>query len=314
MSLKPGISVVVPVFRSEQTLRELVRRVSSSIANQNFELILVDDESGDGTWQEISRICKLNSKVRGLRLGRNSGQQAALLAGVRSAQFSIVVTMDDDLQNPPEEIPKLLTALTESIDVVCGISTEVQQSFYRRLGSKFSRGLISSLLGFSDLTSMSSFRAFRTNLRDGFDSQLGPNISLDALLTWSTSRFGTAEVNHNVRAEGVSNYSHRKLIRFMIDIATSYSTLPLQFASYIGFLTVIFGLVLMSYVITGPLIFGVVVPGFALLASSITLFAGVQIMTLGILGEYVGKIHFRVMNKPTYLVTEIVGTNTTTDI
>lgn len=306
--------MVVPVFRSEQTLRELVRRVSSSIANQNFELILVDDESGDGTWQEISRICKLNSKVRGLRLGRNSGQQAALLAGVRSAQFSIVVTMDDDLQNPPEEIPKLLTALTESIDVVCGISTEVQQSFYRRLGSKFSRGLISSLLGFSDLTSMSSFRAFRTNLRDGFDSQLGPNISLDALLTWSTSRFGTAEVNHNVRAEGVSNYSHRKLIRFMIDIATSYSTLPLQFASYIGFLTVIFGLVLMSYVITGPLIFGVVVPGFALLASSITLFAGVQIMTLGILGEYVGKIHFRVMNKPTYLVTEIVGTNTTTDI
>ena len=314
MSLKPGISVVVPVFRSEQTLRELVRRVSSSIANQNFELILVDDESGDGTWQEISRICKLDSKVRGLRLGRNSGQQAALLAGVRSAQFSIVVTMDDDLQNPPEEIPKLLTALTESIDVVCGISTEVQQSFYRRLGSKFSRGLISSLLGFSDLTSMSSFRAFRTNLRDGFDSQLGPNISLDALLTWSTSRFGTAEVNHDVRAEGVSNYSHRKLIRFMIDIATSYSTLPLQFASYIGFLTVIFGLVLMSYVITGPLIFGVVVPGFALLASSITLFAGVQIMTLGILGEYVGKIHFRVMNKPTYLVTEIVGTNTTTDI
>ena len=306
--------MVVPVFRSEQTLRELVRRVSSSIANQNFELILVDDESGDGTWQEISRICKLDSKVRGLRLGRNSGQQAALLAGVRSAQFSIVVTMDDDLQNPPEEIPKLLTALTESIDVVCGISTEVQQSFYRRLGSKFSRGLISSLLGFSDLTSMSSFRAFRTNLRDGFDSQLGPNISLDALLTWSTSRFGTAEVNHDVRAEGVSNYSHRKLIRFMIDIATSYSTLPLQFASYIGFLTVIFGLVLMSYVITGPLIFGVVVPGFALLASSITLFAGVQIMTLGILGEYVGKIHFRVMNKPTYLVTEIVGTNTTTDI
>jgi glycosyltransferase involved in cell wall biosynthesis len=314
MNLKPGISVVVPVYRSERTLRELVSRISTSIIDQNFEIILVDDESGASTWQEISQICNLNSKVHGLRLGRNSGQQAALLAGVRFAHYSVVVTMDDDLQNPPEEIPKLLMALTESIDVVCGISTEVQQSFYRRLGSKFSRGIIASLLGFSDLTSMSSFRAFRTNLRSGFDSELGPNVSLDALLTWSTSRFGTTRVNHDMRAQGVSNYSLRKLMRFMIDIATSYSTLPLRFASYIGFMTVIFGLVLMSYIIAGPLIFGIVVPGFALLASSITLFAGVQIMALGIIGEYIGKIHFRVMNKPTYLVTEIIGTNSITDI
>lgn len=314
MSLTSGISVVVPVYRSERTLRELVNRISLTINKQQFEIILVDDASGDGTWQEISKICSLNSQVRGLRLGRNSGQQAALLAGIRSAQFSVVVTLDDDLQNPPEEIPKLLTALTDDVDVVCGISTKVHQNIYRRLGSKFSRGIISSLLGFDNLASMSSFRAFRTDLRNGFNSQLGPNISLDALLTWSTSRFGTTEVKHHVRAEGVSNYSLRRLIRFMIDIATGYSTLPLRLASYIGFITVIFGLALMSFVLVGPLILGVKVPGFALLASSITLFAGVQIMALGVIGEYIGIIHFRVMNKPTYLITEMIGTNSRTDI
>jgi len=313
-SLKSGVSVVVPVYRSERTLRELVNRISTSIANEHFEIILVDDASGDGTWQEISNICSLSSHVRGLRLRRNSGQQAALLAGVRSAQYSVVVTIDDDLQNPPEEIPKLLVALTGDLDVVCGISTNVKQNIYRRLGSKFSRGIISSLLGFSNLTSMSSFRAFRTELRNGFDSQLGPNISLDALLTWSTSSFGKTEVNHDGRAEGVSNYSFRKLIRFMIDIATGYSALPLQLAGFIGFATVIFGLALLSYILAGPLIFGVVVPGFALLATSIILFAGVQIMTLGIIGEYIGKIHFRVMNKPTYMITETIEKSAKTDL
>lgn len=314
MSLKSGISVVVPVYRSERTLRELVNRISTSIASEHFEIILVDDASGDGTWEEISKISTSIDHVKGIRFGRNSGQQSALLAGVRLARFSLIITIDDDLQNPPEEIPKLLVALTDDLDVVCGISTNVQQNIYRRLGSKFSRGMISSLLGFSNLTSMSSFRAFRTELRNGFDSQLGPNVSLDALLTWSTSRFGQTTVIHDARADGTSNYSVRKLIRFMIDIVTSYSALPLHLASIIGFATVIFGLFLMSYILAGPLVFGIVVPGFALLATSITLFAGVQIMALGIIGEYIGKIHFQVMNKPTYVITEIIGTNTITDI
>ena len=304
MVLSPGISIVVPVYRSKSTLSELVRRITDSIVNQNYEIILVDDASGDGTWEEVSKISTSNDYVKGIRLGRNSGQQSALLAGVRSARFSLIITIDDDLQNPPEEIPKLLAALTDDLDVVCGISTNVQQNIYRRLGSKISRGMISSLLGFSNLTSMSSFRLFRTELRIGFNAPLGPNVSLDALLTWSTSRFGVAEVAHSKRVEGSSNYSLRRLIRFMVDIATGYSVLPLQFATFIGFITIIFGLALMVFVLMGPLIFGVVVPGFAFLSSAITLFAGVQIMALGIIGEYIGRMHFRVMNKPTYVIAE----------
>lgn len=304
VELGRGLSVVVPVYRSERTLRKLVDRVSASVERQDFEIILVDDASEDGTWKEISAISKGNTNVKGLRLGRNSGQHGALLAGVRAAQFSTIVTLDDDLQNPPEEISKLVTALSPEIDVVYGISTKIKQNLYRRVVSKTARRFFSSTLGFSSAVSMSSFRAFRTELRTGFDSSLGPNISLDALLTWSTSRFTTTEVAHDQRAEGKSQYTFRKLVRFMIDMATGYSTLPLRMASTLGFTTVAFGLALLIFVVSRPLLSGGSVPGFPLLASSITIFSGVQIFLLGVLGEYIGRMHFRVMNKPTYMVAE----------
>ena len=311
MGLSQGLSVVVPVYRSERTLRTLVDRVSASLAKQDFEIILVDDASGDGTWREITTLAKANTRVKGLRLGRNSGQHSALLAGVRVARFATVVTLDDDLQNPPEEISKLLAALSVNVDVVYGVSTSIKQNFYRRLGSKVARKFFASMLGFGSAISMSSFRVFRTELRSGFDSSLGPNISLDALLTWSTSRFAVAEVAHDERAEGTSHYTFRKLVRFMMDMATGYSTLPLRMATAIGFTTIVFGLLLFVFVAGRPLIYGDAVPGFPMLASSITIFSGVQILLLGLLGEYIGRMHFRVMNKPTYMIAETTTQSTT---
>ena len=304
MTLSSGISVVIPVYRSEQTINELVSRVSNALKNHEFEIILVDDDSGDGSWQEISSLSKENPNIRGIRLGRNSGQHGALLAGVRIAKFETTVTLDDDLQNPPEEIEKLTSGLKPGIDVVYGISTEIKQSFYRRLGSTLVRKFFSSALGFNSAVTMSSFRAFRTVLRDGFNTQLGPNISLDALLTWSTTRFAVAKVRHDERKIGSSHYTLRKLVRFMIDMTTGYSSLPLRLATAIGFTTIGLGFVLLLYVVGRPLLSGGSVPGFPLLASSIIIFSGVQIFLLGVLGEYIGRMHFRVMNKPTYMIAE----------
>jgi undecaprenyl-phosphate 4-deoxy-4-formamido-L-arabinose transferase len=295
---------VVPVYRSEQTLKELVSRISSALQKFDFEIILVDDASGDGSWKEISSLAKENLNVFGLRLGRNSGQHGALLAGVRTAKFETTVTLDDDLQNPPEEIEKLISSLKQGVDVVYGVSSEIKQKFYRRLGSNLVRKFFSSALGFNSAVTMSSFRAFRTNLREGFSTQLGPNISLDALLTWSTTRFAVAEVRHDMRKMGKSHYTFRKLVRFMIDMTTGYSALPLRLATSIGFVTIGFGLLLLAYVVGRPILSGESVPGFPLLASSITIFSGVQIFLLGILGEYIGRMHFRVMNKPTYMIAE----------
>jgi len=304
MVLPDGLSIVVPVYRAEKTINELVNRITNSISDKSVEIILIDDASGDGTWTTICSIARQNSMVTGIRLGRNSGQHGALLAGVRAAKFQTVVTLDDDLQNPPEEINKLIDALVPGVDVVYGVSTEVKQNFYRRAGSKLVRKFFASALGFNSAVSMSSFRTFRTVLREGFNTALGPNVSLDALLTWSTTRFTVVEVKHDERKVGDSHYTFRKLVRFMIDMATGYSALPLRLASALGFLTISFGAVLLVYVIGRPIITGERVQGFPMLASTIIIFSGVQIFLLGILGEYIGRMHFRVMNKPTYMVAE----------
>jgi undecaprenyl-phosphate 4-deoxy-4-formamido-L-arabinose transferase len=298
-----GVSVVVPTYKSPTTLAELVARIGAVNLGE-YEVIVVDDGNDDSTWSEILQLSQTDSSVIGLRLGRNYGQHSAILAGVRRAKFSQIVTLDDDLQNPPEDIPKLLAELKPAVDVVYGVSSEVRQNLFRRFTSKFTKAVFAKVLGFESAISISSFRAFRAQLKEGFAGDLGPHVSLDALLTWSTSRFSTVEVSHHPRRVGKSNYSLGKLIRFMLDTATSYSTRPLRLATTIGFITTLFGLLLLVWVVGNAIFVGDSVPGFPFLAASIAVFSGVQLVVLGILGEYLGKIHFRAMNKPTFSVSE----------
>jgi glycosyltransferase involved in cell wall biosynthesis len=303
MRYQPGVSIVVPTYKSPTTLTELVERTELLGLNA-FEIIIVDDGNNDATWEQIGHLSQTNKSVVGLRLGRNFGQHSALLAGVRKAKYSQIVTIDDDLQNPPEEIPNLLAKLVNGVDVVYGVSTQVRQNVWRRFTSRTAKAIFAKVLGFESAISISSFRAFRTQLREGFAGELGPHVSLDALLTWSTSRFSTLEVEHHARRVGKSNYSFTKLVRFMLDTATSYSTRPLRLATTIGFITTLFGLLLLVWVVGNAIFIGDSVPGFPFLAASIAVFSGVQLVVLGILGEYLGKIHFRAMNKPTFSVSE----------
>ena len=294
---------MVPTYKSPTTLAELVSRIAAVNLGE-YEVVVVDDGNDDSTWSEILRLSQTESPVIGLRLGRNYGQHSAILAGVRKAKYSQIVTLDDDLQNPPEDIPKLLAELKPGIDVVYGVSSEVRQNLFRRFTSKFTKAVFAKVLGFESAISISSFRAFRAQLKEGFAGDLGPHVSLDALLTWSTSRFSTVEVSHHPRRVGKSNYSLGKLIRFMLDTATSYSTRPLRLATTIGFITTLFGLLMLIWVVGNAVFVGDSVPGFPFLAASIAVFSGVQLVVLGILGEYLGKIHFRAMNKPTFSVSE----------
>ena len=303
MRYQPGVSIVVPTYKSPTTLTELVERTELLGLNA-FEIIIVDDGNNDATWEQIGLLSQTNKSVVGLRLGRNFGQHSALLAGVRKAKYSQIVTIDDDLQNPPEEIPNLLAKLVDGVDVVYGVSTQVRQNVWRRFTSRTAKAIFAKVLGFESAISISSFRAFRTQLREGFAGELGPHVSLDALLTWSTSRFSTLEVEHHARRVGKSNYSFTKLVRFMLDTATSYSTRPLRLATTLGFITTLFGLLLLVWVVGNAIFVGDSVPGFPFLAASIAVFSGVQLVVLGILGEYLGKIHFRAMNKPTFSVSE----------
>jgi glycosyltransferase involved in cell wall biosynthesis len=305
VSLKNEVSVVCPVYCSEATLEHLVNEICRALTTGfKFEIILVDDGSRDSSWNKILQICDSNPYVRGIRLNRNFGQHGALLAGIRSAQYEITVTLDDDLQNPPVEIPKLLNALTSGIDVVYGVGIKSEHSVWRKLTSRFIRRLFYLLLGYSEASQISSFRAFRTHLRNGFAGNLGPSISIDSLLTWSTESFKHVDVEHRKRMSGKSNYGLIRLIQHMINSATSYSVVPLRLATTLGSIVTILGFIMFLWVTLRPLFSGVSVPGFPLLAASLAIFSGTQLLVLGILGEYIGKMHFRVMNKPSFVIVE----------
>jgi glycosyltransferase involved in cell wall biosynthesis len=305
---------VVPVYRSTDSLIALVDRLDEAFAHLgDYEVILVDDGSPAETWAVITELAARSNRVRGFRLGRNFGQHSALVAGVRQARFPIVVTLDDDLQNPPEEIPRLIAALEErDLDVVYGVPERMEQSLPRRLAGRITRKSLGSGLGQESALEFSSFRAFRTRIREAFASDVGTNVSLDALLTWGASRFGSVAVRHDPRAMGTSNYTYRRLLRFAVDTTTGYSTAPLQFASILGLATAFLGFLSLLWVVIYPLVVGRTVQGFPFLASTIAIFSGVQLLTLGIIGEYLSRMHFRVMRKPTYVISQVAGTDVST--
>ncbi len=302
----PALSVVVPVYRAAESLPELHRRLSAVLEEHpgGFEILFVEDCGGDNSWEVIQRLAAADPRVRGLRMSRNYGQHNALLAGIRAARGAISVTMDDDLQHPPEELPKLLAKLDEGYDVVYGPPEHEQHGFLRDLASRTTKLALQSAMGAETARKVSALRTFRTELRDAFASHRSPFVNIDVLLTWATTRFAAVPVRHEPRKYGESGYTVRKLISHAINMMTGFSTLPLQIASIMGLVCAFFGLLIMAYVLVRYFAAGKSVPGFPFLASIIALFSGVQLFALGIIGEYLARMHFRAMNRPPYLVRE----------
>jgi glycosyltransferase involved in cell wall biosynthesis len=301
---KPSLSIVVPVFNSQETLPALLDRLHLvlSAAGSTYEVLLVNDGSYDRSWEVVCKFAARHSWIRGIDLSRNYGQHNALLCGIRSCKNDVVVTLDDDLQNPPEEIPKLLSKLTEGYDVVYGKPDQERHGLFRDLASKCTKMALQKAMGAATAGQVSAFRAFRGKLRDSFANYAGPYVSIDVLLTWSTAKFASITVEHQPRSVGKSNYGFRKLIIHAMNMITGFSEAPLRLASGLGFLFMIFGFSLAIFVLARFFIEGGSVPGFAFLASSITIFSGIQLFTLGIFGEYLARIHFRLMGRPTYII------------
>lgn len=306
------VSVVIPVYRSEGTLRTLHTQLSAALAEiaTAFEIIFVEDCGGDGSWSLINELAAIDQHVRGIRLSRNYGQHNALLCGIRAATYDTIVTMDDDLQHPASEIAPLIAALGSDVDVVYGAPQNEQHGFFRNVASRLTKLALASAMGAETARNVSAFRAFRTCLRDGFRDYRSPTVSIDVLLTWTTSRFTSIRVRHAARTVGVSGYTLRHLIRHALNLATGFSTLPLQISSLVGFVFVLFGIVVLTFVVCNFLINGSVVPGFAFLASLIAIFSGAQLFGLGVIGEYIARMHFRTMDRPAYVVRESVAGDT----
>ncbi len=279
--------MVVPVYRSEVILPELVRRLAAVLPMLalNYELVLVNDCSPDGSWDVISRLVREYPWVRGINLMRNYGQHNALLCGIRAARYDVIVTMDDDLQHPPEEIPKLLERLAEGYDVVYGTPEHEQHGWGRDFASWVTKLALQNVMGAEIARQVSAFRVFRTDVAKAFGHYQGAFVAIDVLLTWGTNRFAVTSARHEARKAGTSGYTFRKLVIHAANMMTGFSTLPLQFASLVGFLFTLFGVGVLVYVLARYLVHGGSVPGFPFLASIIALFSGAQLFALGIMGE-----------------------------
>ena len=305
--LPEGVSVVVPVYRSSAMLADLHARLTTVLqeCSSPFELIFVEDCGGDDSWKVIEALTRQDERVRGIRMSRNYGQHNALLCGIRAARYCVTVTIDDDLQHPPEELPKLLDALTDDADVVYGPPMSQQHGLMRNLASQFTKLALQGAMGVDTARQVSALRVFRTALRHAFDAYRGPFVNLDVLLTWGTTRFRAVPVRHDPRQAGESGYTMRKLAVHALNMLTGFTTLPLQLASIMGIGFALFGVVVLLFVVVRYLIEGGSVPGFPFLAATIAIFSGAQLLALGIIGEYLARMHQRTMDRPAYCVSEV---------
>ena len=304
-----SVSVVIPVYRAEKTLRNLHAQLVAAMQNITplFEIIFVEDGGGDGSWPIIASLAEVDHRVRGFRMSRNYGQHNALLCGIRAARYDVIVTMDDDLQHPTDKIAALLAALAPEYDVVYGAPEAEQHGFLRDFASRLTKIALASTMGADTARNVSAFRAFRTRLREGFKDYRSPYVSIDVLLTWTTARFTAIKVPHAPRTTGVSGYTLGMLIRHAINLMTGFSIVPLQIASIVGFGFLLFGISILLFVTINYLIHDSAVPGFAFLASIIAIFSGAQLFALGIFGEYLARMHFRSMDRPVYVIGDIVA-------
>jgi glycosyltransferase involved in cell wall biosynthesis len=304
-----GLSIVIPVYGSETILPELVRRLGEVLPALagSYEVVLVNDASPDGSWAVISRLAAQHSWIHPINLMRNYGQHNALLCGIRAAQYGLIVTMDDDLQHPPEEISKLLAVLDQGYDVVYGRPAQEQHGLLRDLASLTTKLALQSVMGAEIARNVSAFRGFRSEVANAFSHYEGAFVSIDVLLTWGTNRFAVTPVRHEPRAQGTSGYTFRKLVTHAMNMMTGFSTKPLQLASLIGFAFTLFGFGVLCYVLVRYFLQGAPVPGFPFLASIVALFSGAQLFALGIMGEYLARMHFRSMQKPPYVVRSDAG-------
>jgi len=302
------LSIVIPVYGSQDTLRPLTDRLCSVLDSlgRDYEIILVNDDSPDNAWEVIRALhAERSQHIVAIRLSRNFGQHNALMCGFRHAQGKLVITMDDDLQHPPEELPKLISAIESSeLDVVYGRYQEKQHRRWRNLGSAAINAVYQRVFSIRG-----EFTAFRIVRHEIVAAALTYDLNftfIDGLFAWNTKRIGGVEVKHAERRVGKSGYSLSKLMYLSINLLTNFSILPLQLATITGLFASGTGLLVGLYYLIRALTGGVLVPGYASLITGILFLGGIQLLAIGIIGEYVGRLHLNVSRKPQYSVRNVL--------
>lgn len=305
--ISPQVSVIIPCFKTSSNVENLVSKVHaemSLVAKYDFEIVLVVDGSPDDTWENVKKVCNHYSNVNGLKLSRNFGQHAALLAGFNHSSGNVIVTMDDDLQQDPGDISKLLSSLETGFDLVYGLNTVEEHSWVRNFFSRAFKWLANTFLGVDNAGKLSAFRAFNRRILNGIDVESIASVPVDVFLSWSTKDIGFVDVEMRKRESGTSGYTIRKLFSHALDSVTGYSQRPLRLITLFGAIASLFGFFLIARTIRQYLGGEIEVLGYSTVLIAVSFFASVQLLCIGIIGEYLGKIHASSIGKPTYIVNE----------
>ncbi|MEZ0470920.1 glycosyltransferase family 2 protein [Luteimonas salinilitoris] len=305
------LSIVIPVYGSARILPALIagleRELTGDYNPESFEVVLVHDDGPDESWPVIRNLAASRPWLRGIDLSRNAGQHNAIMAGLRYARGSILVTMDDDLQHDPKDIPRLVESLQSGADVCYMQFVSRRHAAWKRLGSWFNDLVARWLLRKPPGLYLSPFRAFRSHVKEEMLRYEGPFVYLDGLILQSTTRISTISGEHHARQDGRSGYSLRKSISLWLQMATSFSVAPLRLASMAGIafslLGFFFAVVLVAQRIMNPTI----AVGWTSLIVAILIMGGIQLIALGVIGEYVGRVLLNVGNRPQFVAREYLN-------
>ncbi len=302
------VSFVIPVYNEKSALDELYSRLRAVALGlgRSFEIIFVDDGSDDGSSERLIEFQAQDDSVRVVKFTRNFGQQAAVLAGFHHSRGSVIVQLDSDLQNPPEEIPKLLNAMTDDIDLVVTLPRKRRDAWSRIAGSYCLKWLSQKLFGKSFKLNLSSFRALRLSVVQKIDQCKDKSKFMAVLMSWLGVPTAEIEVEHHARHSGTTKYDYTALFKLAWDIITGYSNFPLRFVTYLGVLGALTGFALMSFLVYQRVVRGILVDGFVVLAAVFAFLAGTQLLSVGILGEYLGRVHLKVQDRPDYIVDKVI--------
>jgi undecaprenyl-phosphate 4-deoxy-4-formamido-L-arabinose transferase len=306
----PYISVIIPVFNEEDNLRELGDRLIRTLTAQDrpFEIIFVDDGSSDRSWEILTELHRQHSRhIRALQFHRNFGQHPAVFAGFQAARGQVVVTLDADLQNPPEEIPRLVAKLEEGYDAVGGWRQNRHDSLFRRLPSQAVNYIMSKVTGVQLRDYGCMLRAYRREVVDSINRCQESSSFIPALANLFARKVAEIPVGHAERTRGKSKYSLIKLIRLNFDLMTGFSNLPIHMVGLMGIAIAALGLAFGLFLFVRRLLVGPEVEGAFTLFAILFVFVGLNTLGLALIGEYVGRIYREVRQRPRYVIRQTLG-------
>lgn len=301
------ITVVIPVYNSQNSIQTLVDEILLFLKDYKFEIILVNDGSKDESFKRCKDLSSKNKFIKFINLTKNFGQHNATMAGLKYASGDIIITIDDDLQFETKDILKMVDFIETGYDVVFGIRKIKKQSFLRNLGSKIHTIMANAMLDKNPNIETSSFRAMRKHIVTEIVHYSGPFPYLPGLIFRTTNNIGCLEVTHKERQYGKSNYNLWRLIRVWMNGFTGFSIKPLRLATILGSIVALIGIVFGICIIVRKVINPTVQVGWTSLMAALVLFSGIQLLSIGLIGEYLGRMFLSQNQMPQYVIRESIN-------